>query len=628
MLHSFFKSRKHHIVFALYFLLFGGLVAVFTSFINYNIEYTNIENKIVEKAQWEKQSKEKLARNFLLGAESQVWALATNPLTELFSHLSSDNNRKNLEHLLLATAEANHTFMQVRLIDAMGMERVRVDRVVETNRPRIVAPHELQDKSTRYYFKEASQIPYGQFWHSKMDLNRERGQIEQPIRPTFRIATPVFANNQFTGLILINLEIDELLNNFGASSEFDIYVADKNGEFIVHPDKDQAWGQYLEGRVNVLRQFPAFGSKILEHSQPASAQYFSFPVMGDIKNREGFQLILIPKDEVLEKLAYNNLLTTIMIAAVVVVISIPLSWLVAIGPTRLQDNLRRALEKIRHYQSVIDRNIITSTTDKNGVITSVSSKFLRIAGRATEEMIGNKHNVIRHPDTPDEIYKDLWGTITQGIPWRGEIQNVCSDGSFYWLDSIITPEVTPTGEVSGYMSVSHNISDKKEIERLSVTDQLTGLYNRRHLDDVLDSEIARHKRYGGALSLIICDIDKFKSVNDDLGHQAGDKVLVAFAGLMQSCIRQTDTIGRWGGEEFAVICSETSLENALVFAEKLRAVVEAGDFSIERQVTASFGVSEFGTSDTPDLLLSRADKALYMAKDHGRNCVKSAGDFS
>jgi len=84
-----------------------------------------------------------------------------------------------------------------------------------------------------------------------------------------------------------------------------------------------------------------------------------------------------------------------------------------------------------------------------------------------------------------------------------------------------------------------------------VTDQLTSLYNRRHLDNVLDSEISRFNRYGGSLCLIICDIDHFKSVNDELGHQTGDKVLVEFARILRDAIRKTDCVGRWGGEEFA-----------------------------------------------------------------------------
>ncbi len=617
-----YKKRKHHIIFALYFLLFGSLVAIFTSTVNYNIEYTNIEHKITEKALWERQTKDELVRQFLEKTEDQVWALATNPMMSHYNHQNSIGNRKNLEDLFLAASEANRIFMQVRFLDSFGKERVRVDRNKQTNRPSVVGTDKLQDKSARYYFKEASQIPYGQFWHSKMDLNRERGAIETPIRPTFRVATPVFSNNQLVGIVIINLEVSKLLQILGSSSDFSVYIADQDGEFIVHPDESQAWGRYLEGRPNVYSQFPVLGKELMKLAPATKGSSFSFKFLEELKNRERLRMILIPKQEVLNEFEQNNLLTAGIIAALVVVISIPLSWLVAIGPSRLQDRLYKVLEKNRRHEAIIDRNVITSTTDRDGIIKTMSHAFLEIAKREPEEMIGHSHDSIKHPDTEDSLYEELWGTISQGKPWQGEIQNISGDGSSYWLDTVITPEFSPSGDILGYMSVSHDISDKKEIQRLSVTDQLTNLFNRRHLDDMLDKEMARFNRYGGPMSLIICDIDHFKSVNDQLGHQTGDKVLIAFADILKNCIRQTDCGGRWGGEEFAVICSETTAKDGVILAEKLRTAIVDFDFSIGRPVTASFGISEVKVGDTADTLLSRADKALYLAKDLGRNQVQ------
>jgi len=546
-----YKKRKHHVIFSMYFLLFGALVAIFTSTVNYNIEYTNIENEISGRAEWTKQSKDEMVRVFLEETEDQVWALATNPLTDIYNQNSTEKNRKNLESLFFAAATANRTFMQVRLLGPLGKERVRIDRPKGINQPKVIDQQSLQDKSSRYYFAETSKIPYGQFWHSKMDLNRERGKIEQPIRPTFRVATPIFHENKFAGVVLINIEISQLLQVLGASSEFDIYIADQDGGFIVHPDKALAWGQYLEGRANVLTQFPKLGPEIMKQTVSESTSYFTYPFLERIKNREHLRLVLLPKEKIMEELQYNNFLTAAMIAALVVFISIPLSWLVALGPSRLQNSLYKALEENRRHKAIIDRNVITSTTDADGVIKSISHAFLEAAGRQSDEMVGHRHNIIKHPETPKAVHEELWNTITQGKPWRGEIRNQRSDGKPYWLETVITPELSSTGEIFGYMSVSQDISDKKEIQRLSVTDQLTSLYNRRHLDNVLDSEISRFNRYGGSLCLIICDIDHFKSVNDELGHQTGDKVLVEFARILRDAIRKTDCVGRWGGEEFA-----------------------------------------------------------------------------
>ena len=159
----------------------------------------------------------------------------------------------------------------------------------------------------------------------------------------------------------------------------------------------------------------------------------------------------------------------------------------------------------------------------------------------------------------------------------------------------------------------------RELERLSVTDRLTGLYNRMRLDENFEQEIRRARRHQQDFSIILLDIDHFKQVNDHFGHQAGDRVLVEAARLLQGQIRQTDTIGRWGGEEFMILCPATGLNGALTLAENLRQRLAATAISPVGQVTASFGVTAFCDSDQPQDMVSRADRALYAAKHAGRN---------
>ncbi len=163
----------------------------------------------------------------------------------------------------------------------------------------------------------------------------------------------------------------------------------------------------------------------------------------------------------------------------------------------------------------------------------------------------------------------------------------------------------------------------KELEKLSVTDKLTGLYNRIKLDETLDLAIERVNRYDEIFGIIIIDIDFFKSVNDTHGHQAGDTILVEFASLVQQYVRKTDLVGRWGGEEFMIICSETSLENILLFANKIRVAIDTFDFSIVKHKTASFGVSTYQKGETLEKMIDRADQALYIAKENGRNRVET-----
>ncbi|PHS17050.1 MAG: hypothetical protein COA86_10325 [Kangiella sp.] len=161
----------------------------------------------------------------------------------------------------------------------------------------------------------------------------------------------------------------------------------------------------------------------------------------------------------------------------------------------------------------------------------------------------------------------------------------------------------------------------RELELLSETDSLTQTYNRVKLDQVFNVELSRAERYGYPLSIIMIDIDYFKNVNDSHGHIVGDQVLTKFASLIQGDLRSNDILGRWGGEEFLIICPSTNLSKAEMVSEKLRQIIENSNFSPIETMTASFGVTEWVRKDTQETLISRADYAMYISKKHGRNKV-------
>jgi diguanylate cyclase (GGDEF)-like protein len=164
------------------------------------------------------------------------------------------------------------------------------------------------------------------------------------------------------------------------------------------------------------------------------------------------------------------------------------------------------------------------------------------------------------------------------------------------------------------------------LERLSTVDALTGLRTRRFVDEVLNVEFLRARRYRTQLSLIMADIDHFKRVNDEHGHQAGDAVLRGVGELMQCMVRSTDVAGRYGGEELVVIQPQSTREGSAILAERLREAVEVARFEVadgkQLQVTMSLGVAEYSKSFTsPEDLVATADRALYAAKEQGRNRV-------
>ena len=167
--------------------------------------------------------------------------------------------------------------------------------------------------------------------------------------------------------------------------------------------------------------------------------------------------------------------------------------------------------------------------------------------------------------------------------------------------------------------------EKRRAEYLAKHDALTGLGNRRKLDEIFSVEINRQRRHGGSLCLSIADIDHFKKINDGHGHAVGDEVLVQFGELLCLQMRPTDTAARIGGEEFVVLMPHTKISEALATAERLRtAMVERTFGALEESITVSIGVAELQNGEDRHSLLRRADRALYRAKDAGRNQVVAA----
>ena len=301
---------------------------------------------------------------------------------------------------------------------------------------------------------------------------------------------------------------------------------------------------------------------------------------------------------------------------------------------KVQD-AHRKLEKTNQqlvgYFDIVDQYVITSSTDPDGIITSTSEAFCEISGYREDELIGNSHGIVRHEDMPEAVYTDLWNTIKRGKTWQGEIKNRKKDGGFYWVHAYISPNFDEAGAITGYTAIRENITDRKRAEELSITDELTTLFNRRHFNILLPQEISRAEREEKVFALMIIDVDYFKPYNDHYGHLQGDLVLQQVAAALKGVLRRAgDFAFRIGGEEFAVIVSTDSVQEADLLAENLRQAV--ADLALEhdynpvaQRVTISVGLKTHeyigGGLQPAELIFRRADDALYRAKQGGRNRV-------
>lgn len=276
--------------------------------------------------------------------------------------------------------------------------------------------------------------------------------------------------------------------------------------------------------------------------------------------------------------------------------------------------------------------VLTVITNPNGVIEYVSPIVEKITGYRPEEVIGKTPSLFKSGRTDRKLYRELWLAIKNKRPWQGELENRRKSGEYYWESISIAPVLNERDELVAFVGISMDVSERKQMEQqlkeLASTDPLTGIFNRRHFMEEVESQLAYSKRYQTPLSCMIIDIDHFKQLNDNGGHALGDEAILKFTEATHETIRVVDIFGRMGGDEFAIALPDTDDREALVLAERLKEKVSK--LTIQNslhssQMTISIGLATFPShgdiSESVNKLLSRADKALYEAKRGGRNLV-------
>lgn len=302
----------------------------------------------------------------------------------------------------------------------------------------------------------------------------------------------------------------------------------------------------------------------------------------------------------------------------------------------LSNNLNKTLRlknhaeiKMKDYLNIINKNVIISSTDTNGIITDANDAFCDISGYKREELIGKSHNILRHKDMPDKIYEEMWENLKNNLSWNGELKNRKKDGSFYWVNASIYPNYI-NDKLIGFTAIRQDITDKKRVEYLSITDELTQMYNRRFFNIKIEEELKRAKREDSYISFLMIDIDYFKKYNDTYGHQKGDDALIKVAKVILDNIKRAGDFGfRLGGEEFAVLFSlKDNPEKAIEFARKIKDEVknlniEHKSSLVNKHLTISIGlvVKKANNVKNSSELYKEADEALYRAKEQGKNCV-------
>lgn len=624
------KRQSYRLYFTLLFLAFGALIAIITSAINYNLDIKNIDRQIVKAAEEEVHNKKGLLLDYLESMEGYISALRNSITLHNYIKSPSPNNYDSLTSLFYSLASTNKNFMQVRYIDENGQERVRVDWHSGQASPVIVDHANMQNKIHRYYYIEASQAPPNSFWYSKIDLNVENKKIEIPYKPVIRIASPVYVDQEYKGIVIINSHTKELLNQLRKSTFFDICLIDKSGDYIVHHMDEHSWSKYLQTGYTIFDD-QADAAQLIQHIADESINSVNEVYISSVKSiltQDEAALLIHPKRYAITNIKEEHRKATLFIVTIIAAISIPLALLLSRLPAKLNKKITKQNEKLTQYVTLIDENIMTSTSDANGTVLEVSTAYSRVVGYPKEELIGNKFSMLRHPDEPLKTYLNVWNIIGRGQVWEGELKHQKKDGTPYWLHTIIHPAFNEIGDPI-YRAIHHDISDKKQLEEISITDELTGLHNRRFFNTTIDRELKRAQRVEKQLTFAILDVDHFKQYNDHYGHQKGDLVLMNIGRCLKKILgRGSDFSFRLGGEEFGILFNDLDENESLAFGEQVRQSIQNLDIEhlwskSASTITVSMGLLVItpGPGISVDEIYKLADQALYEAKDLGRNRV-------
>jgi diguanylate cyclase (GGDEF)-like protein/PAS domain S-box-containing protein len=269
-------------------------------------------------------------------------------------------------------------------------------------------------------------------------------------------------------------------------------------------------------------------------------------------------------------------------------------------------------------------------TDSIGRIVWANQAFSHLSGYSIEEAVGSKPSLLKSGQQSDLLYHDLWRSILNGAAWRGVLVDKRKDGSFYTVDQTITPLLDDSGTITHFIAVQNDITVQRQQDDhahyLAYHDALTGLPNRVYFAAFQRQALSQAKTTRRSVAILFVDLDKFKPVNDRLGHDVGDHLLRAVSERLVSSVRKSDGVARIGGDEFVILLPDLEeTDIAVALASKLISNI-AQPFIIGKQkiqIGASIGIAIYpDDGDDPDELLRKADQAMYLAKNHGGNSYR------
>ncbi|HDM8068501.1 sensor domain-containing diguanylate cyclase [Vibrio harveyi] len=540
----------------------------------------------------------------------------------------SDKNLAILQEVWSSVAVNQKWYRQIRFLNLEGQENVRINYDFKTG---IAAPAQvLQDKSERAYFQFAQNLSNDQIGSWGIELERENSELVYPYSPSIRIMMPVAMDGTREGYLVLNINVQYLSSrlNYSPVRDFNIELINQAGYYVASSHNDKLYGDIIPARSRF--NFGLLHPKVWQNMGAEKMGYeydgnhlVIFNTINFVPGESLHLIIDLSQEQLLERADrdIDDLLQeALFVLSLMLVFALPIATLAL--------HYRRHSIESKLARAALDGMTAVMISDTSHRIMMVNQEFENMMGYSNSRLRGwNAHNLIFIPEDIENILA-IWNQLGVEQVWEGEVRCRTKLNHVFTAIMRIQAIMAKSGKVGYYITSLVDISERKELEEklrnLSEKDGLTSLWNRRKFEEQLAQYTNLVERYPNTPTtcLALFDIDHFKRINDELGHDEGDKVICTVAETLLRGVRSTDFVARVGGEEFAVIMPHTTTQEAEVVLNRLRVAVE---LSSDRSVTVSVGYSDVTADRTRSYKC--ADIALYESKSAGRNRVSICHSF-
>lgn len=560
------------------------------------------ESEVFLAAETIRQNLQVVSNDVLILSESSLLKeYFENPQPQFLNALKQD---------FLSTARRRIFYHQIRWLDQHGKESIRID--TDKNQSRAIPENNLQNKSNRYYFTDAVKLNQGEIYFSRFDLNVEKGEIEKPYRPMLRVATSVYdTGGQNRGIVIVNFSGKKLIADF--QSQFigsDIkhaMLVDGFGYWLSSSNKNAEWAFMFKKDIRFSQQYPEMWNQLKEYDfvQELTGQglftarkVLINPSLGDNEPKNLLHIISFVSQAEIDEELFNARSKIWGSVIALLLLSYLGAWVLAKSLLEAEKN-RRSLA-INEVKGQLLNSMAEGVVgiDAEGQCSFVNTPAMQQLGYAEADLLGKEvHQMIHFKNEEGEEIVKASCPVTQALE-TGEISQsqesfIRKDGSFLPVELISNPVFENgliTGAVLTFRDITEKLEAQRQIHQLSNYDRITNLPNRKlfaeRVDQLLETELAMNR----TSVFLTIDIDRFSAINESIGMDAGNMLLISFADRIKSLLRNKDMIGRIGPDEFAILIHEAGADNALTWVNRLNDILESPFKIIDKEYRLSVSI--------------------------------------